>query len=446
LLLENVSVLDVERGTLRPRQSLLISHGRIARIAGAGRISPPAGARVLRLPGRVVAPGFIDMHLHVVTSAMRYRRDSAGRLDSIYDVRVAERLLKVALAMGITTIRDPGAPTEHSVALRDRVARGELLGPEIHTAGDILNDPGMTDALMRRIIDRQAAAGVDFIKLYAGLAPRMMAAAVAHAHACGVRVIGHLQRTSWTEAAEAGIDFVTHGAPWSPQYLPEDCRPKFEALHDMRQRIVWLECVDPDGPAVNAMLRALAAREVSVDPTLIAYHTKFFWDTGLYRCHPERALIPEIQANWEVLGMPTAGWSEEEFRRVQATWPKALRITRRLYEAGIMLTAGSDVASPWVIPGVAFHQELTLLSSAGLPLSAVLAAATRNGAAALGQLGRLGTVEAGKQADLVVFSANPLDAIERTRGIEYVVSRGRVLRPSDLLSPSLKTEPCPIHR
>ncbi len=447
LLLEDVSVLDVERGKLRPRASVLVSGGRIARVGAAGSINPPAGTRVLRLPGRVVTPGFIDMHLHVATSAMRYRRNGAGRLDSSYDARVAERLLRAALAMGITTIRDPGGPTDLSVALRERVARGEVPGPRIFTAGDIVFGRNLTDSLVRAEVDRQADAGVDYLKVYGSVAPSHVRLAVEEAHRRDIPVIGHLQRTDWTEAAAAGIDFITHGASWSPRYLPEDCRARFEALHDMRQRIVWLECLDPDGAAIDTMVAELARRGVSVDPTLVAYHTKFFWNTATYRCHAERGIIPEIRANWDVLGMPTEGWTTDEFRRVQAVWPKALRLTRRLYDAGVLLTAGSDVASPWVIPGVGFHQELRLLADAGLPARAVLASATRNAAAALGELGRIGSVETGKEADLVVLSADPLANIGNTRRIEYVVARGKVYQPAELFQPPSaaalpETDPC----
>jgi imidazolonepropionase-like amidohydrolase len=131
--------------------------------------------------------------------------------------------------------------------------------------------------------------------------------------------------------------------------------------------------------------------------------------------------------------MHTADWTAEEFARAQAAWPKQLELVRRLHQAGILLTVGSDLASPWVIPGVAFHQELILLESAGLSRSQVLTMATRNGADALGILEETGTIEPGKRADLVILDADPLQNLRNTRRIRYVVLGGEIHRPGDLL-------------
>ncbi len=85
-----------------------------------------------------------------------------------------------------------------------------------------------------------------------------------------------------------------------------------------------------------------------------------------------------------------------------------------------------------MIPGVALHQELALLESAGIRAGEVLRLATRNGAASLGILGETGTVEVGKRADLVVLEADPLVDISNTRRIRYVVLGGRMYTPEEL--------------
>jgi imidazolonepropionase-like amidohydrolase len=200
----------------------------------------------------------------------------------------------------------------------------------------------------------------------------------------------------------------------------------------MRARISWLEWLDLDGPAVDSMLTALHARRISVDPTLVAYHTKFWWRDSIYQRDPEAGLSPEVLENWRVLGMPTADWRADEFDRAQAAWPKMLALVARMHRAGVRLTTGSDLASPWVIPGVGLHQELALLVSAGIPPAEVLRMATRNGAEALGLLAQTGTVEQGKRADLLVLDADPLRDIRNTRRIRQVIVGGRVLQPGEL--------------
>ncbi len=434
-VLIHATLIDGRGGPALSDATIVIRDGRIEDTGPSSSTEVPFGAKVLDLRDRVVTPGFIDMHYHVITGAMRYRRNPEDALDSTYDRALAERLLRVALSQGITTIRDPGAsPVTAAVTLRNDVAGGRVLGPRIFTAGQILSSPSLSEAGIRASIRRQAAAGVDYIKLYAGITPAQLRVAVDEAHRLGLRVIGHLQRTSWTEAAKSGIDFITHGGNWHESYLPVSRREAYQALGGgMRARIAWLEWLQLDSPAVDSMITTVRQRGVSIDPTLIAYHTKFWWGDSIYQRDPDSALVPEVLAIWRVLGMHTADWTAEEFARAHAAWPKQLALVRRLHQAGVLLTVGSDLASPWVIPGVAFHQELVLLESAGLSRSHILTMATRNGAQALGILEEAGTIEPGKRADLVILEADPLQNLRNTRRIQYVVLGGEIHRPRDLL-------------
>ena len=430
------TLIDGRDVPLRTGVTIVIANGRIKTIGADGRTDIPRGARVMNVRGMYVVPGFIDMHYHVTTGAMRYRRNSAGRLDSMYDRRLARRLLAVALAKGITTIRDPGAsPRKHAVALRDSVRGGQVTGPRMLVAGDILSRSRMTDAEIRDSIKAQARDRVDYIKVYAGFSPHQVATAAREAHRHGLGLIGHLQRTSWTDAAVAGIDFITHGGNWHGSYVLPARQAAYDSMPgDMRTRSFWLQWLDVDGPAVDSMIRTLAAKRIPVDPTLVAYHTKFWWRDSLYQRDPDSALVPEVLRNWRVLGMHTASWSKEDFDRAQSGWPRQLALIRRMFTGGVLLTVGSDVASPWVIPGTAFHQELALLKSAGLTPRQVLTMATWNGARALGISDSVGTLAPGYFADLVILAANPLADINNSRSVRYVIRRGRVLEPRSLLA------------
>jgi imidazolonepropionase-like amidohydrolase len=98
-------------------------------------------------------------------------------------------------------------------------------------------------------------------------------------------------------------------------------------------------------------------------------------------------------------------------------------LVKRMYDAGVLLTAGTDTPFPWIVPGASFHEELRLLGDAGIPPASVLRIATYNAGVALRQ--NIGAVEAGKEADLVVLSANPLDSLANTERIELVLKAGR---------------------
>lgn len=129
-------------------------------------------------------------------------------------------------------------------------------------------------------------------------------------------------------------------------------------------------------------------------------------------------------AGWR-RGTFVSDWSEEDFRCSAAAWPKVLRLLKAYHTQGVRLVTGSDEPNPWVIPGISLHQELELYAEAGIPPAEILKMATHNGAEALGILPDVGTVEAGKRADLVVLSASPLADIRNTRKIERVFREGR---------------------
>jgi imidazolonepropionase-like amidohydrolase len=416
--------VDATNAVRVPNMDVVIQGDRIMERGKHGTVPVPSGARVLDLPDRCVIPGLIDTHAHVTVP--RWHRDENGVLRGEYDRGVSEKVLRALLEHGITTVRNPAAPLAEGVALRDTVVRGELVGRRIITAGDALSNGRMSAAEIRAEVRRQAAIGADLIKLYTSLTPELTAAAIDEAHVHGIKVVGHLQRTTWTDAARLGIDAITHGVPWAPEYLQLHRRAEYQ--QSLIGRLDWLEWVDLEGPEITEMIGVLAEHRIPVDPTLIAYHTKFFGDDPLYTEHPQQRVVPELADDWWSVGSSTADRTAADYARAKRLWPKIEELVRRYHEAGILLTAGSDLPVPWVIPGVSLHEELEILVQAGIPTIEVLRIATRNGAEVLGLPDEIGSVDPGKQADLLVLTADPVADIRNTRKIEMVIHSGRVLR------------------
>ncbi|MEA2490048.1 MAG: hypothetical protein QOH21_1840 [Acidobacteriota bacterium] len=421
VILHDVTVVD---GGVRPHVDVVMRGERIVRVGP--HVAHAADAEVIDGTGRYVVPGLIDMHVHVLTHPW----DDKGALEPRFNREASLAMLRLLLQQGVTTIRDPGSETEAAVTLRDLVNRGNVAGPRIFTAGRIINAssfnpepflPVKTAEDVRREIRWQKAAGVDAIKIYASMTPELTKVAIEEAHVAGLPVIGHLQRTSWTEAAKLGIDGIEHFAPWATEYLPEGAREAYPQT--MFGRVYWLEHVDVTGAAIAEMIAAMKEHGVVLDPTLIALHTKFFGNDPRWLKNPDIALAPAAFTSGWTSGSFTKDWTPEQYAEAQTKgWPKELALIRRIYESGVLMTVGTDTPTPWIVPGTSVHDEMELLVSAGIP---PLQMATANAARALRHAQDFGRVKAGAVADLVILAKNPLADIRNTRSIVMVLARGQ---------------------
>ncbi|MGA7541805.1 MAG: amidohydrolase family protein [Nitrososphaeraceae archaeon] len=407
IILENATIIDGTGDLPKPNTTIVINGSRIADLSNNATVNsdlPFAAKNVINLTGKYIIPGLFDMHAHV-----------ANVLKNSYNQSESEDMLSMLLAYGITTIRNTGGPTEQSVALKKNISEGKIMGPQIFTAGQLLNTPQIpvpfvekqvvTEQDVRQEVRNQIEAGVDYVKLYVGLTPKLAQAAIHEAHSNGTKVIGHLYLTSWTDAANLGvgdyktaansnsIDSLTHGVPVSPFLLSKENQQRFlEAGGGPFNHFLWLDLVDLDGPQIKEMVSAVANNNVSVDPTLDIYE----------------AMIRDEPYN-------------------QYLWPKILQLTRMFYESGVTVLSGSDIPNFDLVPGASLHHELELLVEAGIPPLEVIKIATRNGAQVLGIEEEVSTIESGKQADMIVLSDNPLDDIRNTKKIEAVIVDGQFI-------------------
>ncbi len=437
IVLRGVTLIDGTGAAPRPNATVVVEAGRIRRVGGP-EVRTPSGATEIDASGKFLIPGLIDMHAHVTLGPVSVEVvDGVPSMRVEYDPAVAPLSLAALLEHGVTTIRDPGGDTARTIAVRDAVARGELPGPRMYVAGSVIDRtpfPGLTATFdtkeeLRAEIRRQAEAGVDLIKLYVTLTPELMAVGVDEAHRQGLPAVAHTMMTSWTEAARMGLDGIVHILPGSASLLPEDERAAFgREMAGTQFMFTWFERVDLDSAEIREMLAALLENDVTVDPTLVMWETMMRGDDPTVIESPRLDKVaPSLLENWRSFFTMNIGWSPEDFVRARAAFSKALAFARLLYESGVLLTAGTDANNPWVVPGPSLHRELELLAEAGIPPLEVLSIATRNGARVLGILGKVGTVEPGKTADLLLLRADPVADISATREIEWVMQRGRIL-------------------
>ena len=445
VVIQGATVIDGTGAEPRRDQTLIIRGDRIAALAPRGSLPVPSGARVIDGRGKWVVPGFIDMHAHFGIGEIALDTTPSGvRMRGTPDRAGGVESLRTLLAFGVTTIRNPAGETRYVVAVRDSVRLGLLPGPRIFTAGEAIDGLTATEGLsvavktedeMRREVARQAALGVDYVKLYAGLPEPMIRAGVDEAHRRGVRAIAHLMATSWTDAARAGIDGIVHITPGSPRLLPAARRGEFlKGIRGTQFMLEWFHYLDPASPEIEEMLDALVRHHVFVDPTLVTFEQMAWGDSARVTQSPDLAFAPTSQLrSWRTNFTLSTGWTEADYAEARRAWPAVLAFTKLLHARGVQLTAGTDASNPWTVPGASFHRELELLVDAGIPPLEVLRIATRNGARSLGIEGDVGTVAVGKVADLVVLAGDPLADISNSRQIAWVVQGGRVSAPHTLL-------------
>ncbi|HZH38439.1 MAG TPA: amidohydrolase family protein [Bacillales bacterium] len=409
IVLYNANLIDGVSSQAKHNQTIIVNEGKIIDIIDNKHIVNNVNysyfhknypnSNLIDLSGMYIIPGLFDMHAHV-----------GSVLKNTFNKTFSEKMISNLIGYGVTTIRNPAGPTEESVNLRESASSGKIIGPQILTAGRLLNSPLFsipfvekeisTVEEVREEVDSQADAGVDFIKLYVGLEPHLVKEAISIAHSHGIKAIGHLYLTSWTDAANMNIDFLTHGVPVNPYLLSPKDRKIFEINGgNPFDHVLWLEMVDIEGKEIDEMIDSLVENNVYVDPTLSIYEAM-------------------IEGNL----------------KEQSIWPKVLQLTKKMYDKGVKILSGTDIPNFELVPGKSLHNELELLVDAGIPSSEVLKIATRNGAESMGLSNQTGAIEKGKQADILVLQSNPIEDISNTQDISMVISDGEIIDRNKALS------------
>jgi imidazolonepropionase-like amidohydrolase len=424
----NATLIDGTGSPARAATTILIEDGRIAAIGPRDELTPPRGAQVIDGTGTWVTPGLIDTHTHMPPRALQ-------------DV-----FLRTLLSFGITTARSTAAVPEGGTELRARIESGEQPGPRFLTAGRLIDGPGTvhgdiavvvtSETQVRAEVARQAEQGVDFIKLYVGLDPVLVRAAIEAAHARGLAVIGHLGRTTWPSALELGIDALTHSCFWGMAHslVPRADSARFSEFYqpgrfDPDLFAAWRASFSLTDARFVAFRERAVQNRVAIDPNLVLCE-------AVVRGQ-DQATFDRLQTALDVqtprFPHPySATWTAAQRAQAELAFAVFLDVVAELHHAGVLITVGTDTMNPWMTPGAAFHRELELLHAAGITPADVIVIATRNGAESLGILSETGTVEVGKAADLLVLRRDPLANISNTREVELIVRGGAVFEPSSL--------------
>ncbi len=406
-----------------PERTILIRGSRIDRVFGANEVSEiPTDAMRIDGRGKFALPGLIDAHVHVVHV-----------LDFAHVT--GDEVLPLYLAAGVTSIRSTGDELVAATLVARMAAVHPESSPRVFTCSPLLDaDPvihrdvgyAITDVgKVPALFDDLTKWNVTTVKIYAGTSRPVGRAIIDEGHRRGLFVTAHLGRYSAQDAVADGVDGLEH--IWSVfNYIipPETAKqPGYRGQLDL------------NNPLCESLVAELARRKVYVDPTLAVFRNMILLpDVPEVHDHPDNALVPQrLRDFWPVYlkrtGCPQGGSLEDRRRE----FAKFQELTGKLHRAGVPLLVGTDSPEPQVPPGFSLHQEMEMLVESGLPPAAVLRAATLTNAIVLGERERLGSIAAGKLADIILLTANPLEDIRHTRRIELVIRSGKVTRPEMLL-------------
>lgn len=423
LVIQGGSVFDPISGTMQPSRTVVIEGETIKAVGTPEKpVAIPAETRVIDARGKFIIPGLIDAHVHLV-----------HRLNFAHVT--GDEVLPLFLAHGVTAVRDTGDEIVAQTAVAHfaesqpgrcpRVFTGSCLidgDPPIHRdIGLAVTDPAKVPA----VVEDMVAWRVTTLKIYGKTARPVGRKVIEEGHRHGLSVTGHLICYPAQEAVEDGIDCLEHVTSVFDFIIPQG------QASDPGHRAT----LDLNNPQGNALVATLAKRKVAVSPTLTVFRNMLLLsDLEEIRGHADNAAVPErLRVYWDQY-CRTQGLTPATRERRRGEFAKYQELTGILFRAGVPLLAGTDAPEPYCPPGAALHQELELLVASGLTPAAALQAATINPARALKQAQRLGSLEAGKLADLVILTADPTSDIRNTRKIDRIIRGGEVCHPKTLRS------------
>jgi len=405
-------LFDLE--TVRANPGIVIRAGRIHAIGKMAQANE--GDRTLKLAdNEVLLPGLIDLHAHYNMTLHEKRREEFVGMPVLY------------LANGVTSTFPAGsyAPDE-MIEMRERIDRREQVGPRILNSGPYFGparpgwDPDMDADSLRAEIDHWAERGVAGIKVKR-ISARHLEVVLERAHRHGLTVTGHLDSgindtINPRDAIALGIDRIEH-------FLGGDAMPPERSAYDSFPEI------RTDSISFRAIVALFLEHRVYFDATLSAYGYFGDREEGYDQWIDERRFFTPYAREL------TEG-RRQRIERFGNIFLIKLKTVKAFYDAGggDLLTVGTDHNSAGeYLPGFSAHRELHAYVMAGLPPVAALRAGTINGARALGLSDRLGSIEVGKWADLVVVGGNPLEDIRNTRNVRHVIKGGEHFDPAALM-------------
>lgn len=378
IVFENVNVIPMTSDTVLEKQSVYVSKGEIMAVDSVEALSFPEDATVVDGSGKYLIPGLSDMHIH-------------------FSYPFCDEQLKLFLANGVTTVRNMWGWPE-LLSARDGIEAGDVLGPRMYTTGPLIDGPNIrwegsfvldaVDEVEAAITDMKAL-GYDYIKVYDDLSIDVYDEIIRVAQGLDIPVVGHVP-------LKVGVEHVIESGQFSIEHL---------TMYAMQ-----------DDSDLDEQIALTVTSGIWNCPTLIVLKSYDDLDAAKSSVASQlKYVAPDERSSWASSGSLPMSFSDRT------------ALVGDLHREGANIVSGTDVGNPYVIAGFSLHTELALLQASGLTPYETLRTTTVNAAEMLGVGSRRGTVEPGKDADLVLLEDNPLEDIDATRSIAGVMIMGEWL-------------------
>ncbi len=370
-----------------------------------------SSVRLIDGGGGWVIPGLVDLHVHV---------------DEVITPEMFVRY-------GVTSVRDMGSAPKVIQQWRARWQKGETV-PYVYWTGRNIDTgkPSWWEAVAVKkpsevpgLLEHMRKLGADGFKLYVNSDRATAEVVIDYARWMGLPVTAHHETIPASELMRLGIGGIEHAHCFLHELLP--ARPRIdEKLQSGYLRVfAGFDRLHPETERAHRLMELAYATGIVWTPTLSLYDLPPWWRDK----KPAGVAVPEAwrkewsKPYWDFIS--TRGWSSADFRMAERAIAVFKQFVRQAYRAGVVLGAGTDTPAPGVLPGAGLHHELRLLNASGLSPEEALRCATVVAGRALGLPGKVGVLQPGARADMVLIDGNPLESLAHLGRIRRVWLNGR---------------------
>ncbi len=393
----NTTLIDVVNGVQVQDETILIENGKIRAVGKSSQVKPSQNAFLIDGSGKYVLPGLWDMHAH-------FEQAEWG---------------PAYLAAGVTTVRDCGNEFDYINAVKNAIDGGYGIGPDILKAGiidgkgpfalGIIQADNVSEATTA--VNRYKDNGFVQIKIYSSVKPAVVKAICSEAHRLGLTVTGHIPLgMNLEQAVDSGMDMVNH----------------IQYVSTLLKKNTTTGKIDFADSANIAVMKFLKDHHTVIDPTLGVYELAF---------RPVKDDITDIEPDFNSLPSPlkplfinTGSDTEAEIARGKKAMAAFMQVVDALHKNGIPVVVGTDMG----FPGYSVFREMELYVASGMTPIDAIRSATIVPATVMKRATSLGSVEKGKNADLILVDRNPMDNIRNIRSVSAVIKDGKLYDPAAL--------------